>query len=117
MDIEQLDAYCMAKAAVTQSMPFDDKTLAYKVGSKIFILLDVSKPEMSFNAKCDPEKALDLREKNPQIAPGYHMNKKHWNTIACQGLKQELIRELNDHSYQLVSNSLSKKEKTELGLI
>lgn len=112
MTIESLRDFCLALPACTEDFPFDDRTLVFRVGSKIFLLTDVEEP-WEFNAKCDPERAVDLRERYPDaIRAGYHMNKKHWNTIRIDmGLNERLLRELIEHSYELVRNSLPKKQR------
>lgn len=108
MNIETLREYCVSKPGVTESFPFGEDTLVFKVGDKIFLLTSLAKPE-SFNAKCDPEKAVALREQYAQIVPGYHMNKKHWNTVYYnQSLSESLLQELIDDSYQLVFSTLPK---------
>lgn len=110
MDLEFLRDYCLKKKGVTESLPFDESTLVFKVMNKIFCLTDIDNP-VSINLKCDPEKALDLRERYEEIKPGYHMNKKHWNTVELNGsLKKKIILELVDHSYDLVVKGLTKKE-------
>ena|SRR5690606_4603765 len=108
MNIEDFRAYCLNRKGVTESFPFGDQTLVFKVMDKIFVLLDVDQFK-SFNAKCDPEKAIRLREQYSGIQPGYHMNKKHWNTILADGsVPDELMKELVDHSYELVWAGLPK---------
>ena len=105
----------MNKKAVTESLPFDDVTLVFKVANKIFGILSLD-DERGISLKCDPEKAIDLREKHHEIQPGYHLNKEHWNTIDLNGvLSQKLITDLIDHSYNLIVESLSKKVKLEFG--
>lgn len=114
MDIEAFREYCLDKPGVTEDTPFDNNTLCFRVGNKIFALLDIDKFE-SVNLKCDPEKAIMLREIHDGIVPGYHMNKKHWNTVSCDGsVPAPLILELADHSYSLVFSSLPKKLKEEI---
>lgn len=116
MDIESIREYCLKKKAVTESLPFDDETLVFKVAGKMFALLSLS-GDWGLNLKCDPEKAVELREKHSDITPGYHMNKTHWNTINLNGiLPEKLVFELIDHSYLLVVKSLSKRIKQEAGL-
>ncbi len=116
MNIEELRFYCLAKKAVTESFPFDETTLVFKVMGKIFALTD-TEDEFSVNLKCDPEKAIELRERYPSVQPGYHMNKKHWNTIFIDGtLSDEQLQAWIDDSYSLVANSLPKKDKAILGL-
>jgi predicted DNA-binding protein (MmcQ/YjbR family) len=116
MDIESLRTYCLNKPGVTESMPFGDDTIVYKVMDKAFVLAGIGSSPPSFNAKCDPEYAIELRESYPQqILPGYHMNKKHWNTIILDGeLTEQLTRGLIDQSYELVVQGLTKKQKEAL---
>lgn len=98
----------------SEGFPFDEKTLAFKVGGKLFALLDIDE-FTSVNLKCDPEKAIDLREQFSGVQPGYHMNKKHWNTVVLQSdVSDQLLLELVVHSYELVFNSLPKKIQHEL---
>lgn len=110
MHIEALRDYCLGLNAVTEDFPFDEKTLVFRIGGKIFLLTDVEEP-WEFNAKCAPERAIELRERYPDaIRPGYHMNKTHWNTIRLDmQLDEILLRELISHSYELVRQSLPKK--------
>jgi len=109
MDIEKIWKYCSQKNGVSESFPFNETTLVFKVGGKIFALFDVDSFQ-SINLKCDPEKSIELREKYSCIVPGYHMNKKHWNTVSVnEDISDVLIYELIDHSYHLVYKSLSKK--------
>jgi predicted DNA-binding protein (MmcQ/YjbR family) len=112
MDIETFRNYCSAKKGVSEAFPFDDSTLVFKVGSKIFALTDLEDKPFRCNLKCDPERAVDLREHYSSIIPGWHMNKTHWNTvIATAEIDLKLFYELIDHSYELVFNSLKKSEK------
>lgn len=114
MNIEEYRDYCMAKAGVTEHFPFDDNVLVFKVMNKIFALADVDL-FVSINLKCDPERAIELRETYDAVQPGYHMNKKHWNTIEMDGsIGDKLIRELIDHSYELIVAGLPKKDKEAL---
>jgi predicted DNA-binding protein (MmcQ/YjbR family) len=113
MNIEFFREYCLSKSGVTEDTPFDPNTLCFRVGNKIFAIIDIDKFE-SVNLKCDPEKAILLREKHNGITPGYHMNKKHWNTVSCDGsVPTPLLLELVDHSYNLVFSSLPKKIREE----
>ncbi len=115
MNIEELREYCLSKIYVTEDTPFDETTLAFKVGDKIFALTNIESKPTRVNLKCDPEKAIDLRENYPDvIIPGYHMNKKHWNTIIIEEIESSLLIELINHSYELVYNSLTKKMRLEL---
>ncbi|MBL0132590.1 MAG: MmcQ/YjbR family DNA-binding protein [Chitinophagaceae bacterium] len=103
MDIEQLQSYCLSKENVEETLPFGPDTLVYKVNGKIFLLCSLDSEEFRFNVKCDPEKALELREQYPCVLPGYHMNKKHWNTIIPDHtVTNKLLKEWIDHSYELV---------------
>jgi predicted DNA-binding protein (MmcQ/YjbR family) len=113
LNIEELRDYCLQKPGVTESFPFGEDTLVFKVGDKIFLLTGLN--ELSFNAKCDPELAVELREQYNEVKPGYHMNKKHWNTIYTDGsLTNKQLREMVDHSYELVFASLPKKLQAEI---
>jgi predicted DNA-binding protein (MmcQ/YjbR family) len=115
MDIESFRDYCINKKHVTEEFPFGDSTLVLKVGGKMFALANLD-GEFSINLKCDPERAFELRENFTAIVPGYHMNKKHWNTIYFDGsIPVKLVKELIDHSYDLVLNSLPRNTKTKLG--
>jgi predicted DNA-binding protein (MmcQ/YjbR family) len=114
MNIEEVRQFCIAKQGVTEGFPFDEETLVIKVGGKIFALLSLDNSP-SVNLKCDPERAVDLRERFSDILPGYHMNKKHWNTLMLEGnLQDSLIKEMLTHSYELVLASLPKKVQEEL---
>jgi len=114
MNIEELRDYCLQKPGVTEGFPFGEQTLVLKVGEKIFIIAGLDEGNR-FNAKCDPDRAVELREQYDEITPGYHMNKKHWNTIRMDGrLGAKLLREIIDHSYELVLASLPKKVQAEI---
>lgn len=114
MNIEEFYTYCLQKKGVSEHFPFDDQTLVFKVASKIFALTDVTNFN-SINLKCDPERAIELREQFVAVQPGYHMNKKHWNTITLfSDLDDQRLKELIDHSYQLVLSSLPKKTRDEI---
>lgn len=111
MDIEDIRNYCLQKLGVTEELPFDEDTPVYKVMGKIFLISNLTPPS-SINIKCDPERAIELRERFDAVTPGYHMNKTHWNTIQLNGsISPNIIRELIDHSYDLVLNKLSKKKR------
>jgi predicted DNA-binding protein (MmcQ/YjbR family) len=115
MDIESLRQYCLSKKGVLEDFPFGETTLVFKVGGKIFLLTNLFQTPLQFNAKADPEKIPDLRERYDSIRPGYHMNKQHWNTITIDGgLSEKMIRELIDESYRLVFASLSQKMQNAL---
>ena len=114
MNIETLREYCISKAGVLESFPFGDDTLVFKIANKIFLLTSLANPN-SFNVKCDPEKAILWREKYAEIIPGYHMNKKHWNTVYYDGsLSDSVLYEMIDHSYELVFNSLPKTMQNQI---
>lgn len=115
MNIQSLREYCLGKPYSTEDTPFDETTLAFKVGGKIFALTNMESVPTRVNLKCDPERAIELREQYPDIIiPGYHMSKKHWNTLYIEKLDSELLHELIDHSYELVYGSLTKKVKNSL---
>lgn len=116
MDIETFRDYCLQKKAVTEELPFGPDTLVFKLCGKIFALATLDEIPLRINLKCDPEKAISLREEYPNlIFPGYHMNKKHWNTVVLKGnLPESLSFNLIDHSYNLVLQSLPKKVKKDL---
>ena len=115
MDIETLRIYCLSKKGSNEEFPFDEVTLAFKVIGKIFAILPLDGVHPTFNLKCDPEWAESLRDENEAIKPGFHMNKKHWNTIYLNGnVEDRLIFAMVDHSYQLVVDKLSKVERKTL---
>lgn len=114
MDLEQLRTYCLSLPAVTESFPFDETTLVFKVSGKIFLLTDVDVFE-SMNLKCDPERVIELRERYAAVLPGYHMNKKHWNTVVMDGsIPNKLLLEWVRHSYDMVVASLPRKVREQL---
>lgn len=115
MNIESFREYCLNKPGTTEEFPFDNQTLVFKVMGKMFALCDVDLFE-SVNLKCDPEVAIELREKYEGIVlPGYHMHKKHWNTILVNaGIPDEKVMHWINHSYELVVSKLPKKQKEEL---
>jgi len=110
MDIETLREYVLQKPLVTEGFPFGEDTLVFKVNEKIFLLTGLNSAPLQFNVKCDPAKAIELREAYPDnILPGYHMNKKHWNTIIVDsGLPKKLLKEMIDDSYALVAKGKKK---------
>lgn len=113
---ESINEFAMALPGVTQSFPFDESTLVFKVGGKMFALLDVDDFE-GVNLKCDPERSVELREKYDGIKPGYHMNKVHWNTVTPEpysDVETKLFWELLLHSYDLIKASLTKKAQAEI---
>ena len=108
MNIETLRE-CISKAGVTESFPFDKDTLVFKLDNKIFLLTNLAS-DQTFNVKCEPEKAIALREEFEDVKPGFHMNKQHWNTVCYNGsLTDKMLFKLIDHSYDLIYQSLSKK--------
>lgn len=114
MDLETFRNYCFSLPGVTEGLPFGPDTLVFKVGEKIFALADADL-FASINLKCDPELAIDLRERYPSVIPGYHMNKKHWNTIQMDGtVSVTLLLEWTKHSYDLVRASLPAKVRAAL---
>lgn len=115
MDIEQLREYCLSKKEATEGFPFGDDTLVFKVKGKIFLIASLNSLQLQFNVKCNPERAIELREEFDAIQPGYHMNKKLWNTIVIDGsLPMKLIKKMIDDSYLLIVKSLPKKEQIDL---
>ncbi len=118
MNIEEFRDYCLFKKGVTESFPFGEDTLVFKVMGKMFALVGLEKHPASANLKCDPEWAIELRETyDGLIIPGYHMSKVHWNTVELENLPQDLLLELIDHSYTLVVKSLTKKLQAELNML
>ncbi len=114
MNIESFRDFCLSKKGVTEEFPFDELTLVYKVMGKMFALSNVDNFK-SINLKCDPERAMELREKYHAIQPGYHMNKKHWNTVEIDGsISDAFLEELIMHSYELVVEKLPNVLKSEL---
>lgn len=109
MTLEQFRAHCLKKPGFSEDLPFGPDVLVFRVAGKMFALMDVD-TFVSVNLKCDPERAVELREQYPGITPGYHMNKQHWNTVLTDdSVPGKLLLELADHSYELVRNSLPKK--------
>jgi predicted DNA-binding protein (MmcQ/YjbR family) len=112
MNNEEIREYCLAKPGVTESLPFNDTALVFKVMDKMFALLDLSEDSRGITLKCDPELALELREQYPDVTPAYHFNKKHWITVYLNGsVSYKLIFKWIDHSYQLVVDKLSGPQK------
>lgn len=110
MNIEAIREYILKKPAVTEGFPFGEDTLVFKVNEKIFLLAGLDSSPLQFNVKCDPDKAIELREEYTEsVLPGYHMNKKHWNTIIVDGrLSAGQLKEMIDHSYDLVAKTKKK---------
>lgn len=114
MNLEEFRTYCLNLKGTSEGFPFGGETLVFKVMGKMFALTDVENFG-SVNLKCDPEKAVELRESYSGIEPGYHMSKKHWNTVRFhEDVNDKMVYELVDHSYQLVVSSLTKKLQNEL---
>lgn len=117
MNIENFRTYCLSLKATSESLPFDENILVFKVGSKMFALTSLSNPDFSVNVKCNPDYALELREQYGCIKPGFHMSKKHWNTIIPNDcLDSDFFYQLVLDSYQLVIAKMTKKERNLLGL-
>ncbi len=115
MNIEFLQVYCLSKPGVTEEFPFGEQTMVYKVMGKIFALTSLDSTPLTINLKCDPEKAVQLREEYECVLPGFHMNKKHWNTVVADGtVKDAILKEWVDHSYDLVVQSLPRKLKEQM---
>jgi len=116
MDLEGFREYCLKKHQVTEGMPFGEDVLVFKVGGKIFALGSIDEIPPRINLKCDPDLALDLRDRYEEVTPGYHMNKKHWNTVALSGrISDAKLRQMIDHSYDLVVANLPKERPKSRG--
>jgi predicted DNA-binding protein (MmcQ/YjbR family) len=117
MDIEQIREYCLKKRGVTEEFPFDEETLVFKVLGKMFLLASLETIPLQINLKCNPEEAVELREEYEAVQPGYHMNKKHWNTVIIDGsIQSEMILRWIDESYELVVSGLKKSNKNKLNI-
>lgn len=114
MEISQILEYSQSKKGVEESFPFDKETLVFKVGGKIFMLISLEKQPLTIAVKTDPEWSVELREHHPQIEGAYHMNKTHWNSVILEGLKEDLIKKLINHSYDLIVKSLTKIKRENL---
>ncbi len=111
MNIETLRNYCLSKPGAEETLPFGPDTLIYKSGGKAFLLMGLDNEELRFNVKCEPDMAIELRERNACVLPGYHMNKKHWNTVVVDGsVSEKQLKEWIDHSYDLVTNPKKKRK-------
>ncbi len=116
MQVDAFRDYCLKKAGATESTPFGEEHLVFKVGGKMFALLAFEEVPATANLKCDPDRALELRDRYEDVTPGYHMNKKHWNTVVIDGaIPQSELEKMIDHSYELVLRSLSKAERARIG--
>src|SRR5467141_1883100 len=117
MDLEQFREYCLRKSGVTEGTPFGPDVLVFKVGGKMFALAALDEVPAIANLKCDPDLALELRDRYEQVRPGYHMNKKHWNTVELEsGIPDAELRKMIDHSYGLVVRGLPKATRKKLKL-
>lgn len=115
MDLDTLREYCLSKPATEETLPFGPDALVFKVAGKMFLLIGLDEDPLQFNVKCDPEEAEELRERYPCVQPGYHMNKKHWNTVIIDGsVSTALLKKWIDQSYELVVNSLPVKAREKL---
>ena len=115
MDPESFREYCLAKPQATEGTPFGETVLVFKVGGKMFALLSLNEVPATVNLKCEPDLALELRDRFEQVQPGYHMNKKHWNTVELgTGIPELELRKMIDHSYQLVVESLPRTARSKI---
>ncbi|SEG51466.1 Predicted DNA-binding protein, MmcQ/YjbR family [Halpernia humi] len=114
MQAEEIQEYCLKKKGVTESFPFNEETLVFKVGNKIFLLMSLESQPLKISLKNTPEKNIELRAEFWQIEGAYHMNKAHWSSVVCEGIKADLIKKLIDESYDLVFKSLTKKMRDEV---
>jgi len=117
VDLEAFREYCLRKNGATESSPFGEDTIVFKVAGKMFALAALDEIPAMVNLKCDPDLALELRDRYEQVRPGYHMNKKHWNTVELgAGIPETEIRKMIDHSYELVVKGLPKAKREQLKL-
>lgn len=115
MSLAEIREYCLSKKGVTENFPFDEETLVFKVMGKMFLLTNINEATIAVNLKCQPDLAIELREKYDSVQPGYHMNKKLWNTVTYDGsFSQTAFYEMIDHSYEEVVKGLTKKLQNEL---
>jgi len=115
MNIEQIREYCLKKKGVTEEFPFDEETLVFKVMGKMFLLASLESIPLQINLKCNPEKAIELREEFDNVLPGYHMNKKNWNTVIINGaIPAKKLLEWIDDSYSLVAAGLKKSDQKKI---
>ena len=115
MNVESFRDYCLGKAGTTEGTPFGPEDIVFKVAGKMFAILALEEVPPRANLKCDPDLALELRDRYEQVLPGYHMNKKHWNTVVLDGvIPEKEIRKMIDHSYDLVVQSLPKAKQKKL---
>ncbi|WP_234117829.1 MmcQ/YjbR family DNA-binding protein [Clostridium hydrogenum] len=117
MNLQDIKSYCKTKKGVTETFPFDDMTLVMKVGSKMFLITDITSSVLKVSLKCDPFMSIDLRRDYKAVEAGYHLNKKHWNTVTVgEDLDDEKVKFLIDISYDLVFKGLTRKEKEAITL-
>lgn len=117
MNIEEFRQFCLALGPVEETFPFDEVTLVFKIGGKMFALTGLDSPEFAVNLKCDPEKSAELREKYEEVQPGFHMNKLHWNTVNFEGsLSDDFLKDLIRHSYDLIVSKLPRKILAEINM-
>lgn len=115
MSIDSFREYCLSKKGVTEDFPFDEVTLCLRVAGKIFAITGLDAADFTVNLKCEPDYAVELRERYPEVQPGWHMNKKHWNTVDFEGaLDEKMLRHLIDHSYDQVVKTLKKADREAL---
>jgi len=115
LTLQDIRAYCATKKGATEDFPFDFQTLVFKVGGRMFALTGIDAAELSVNLKCDPYRSIELRSRYSQVTPGYHMSKKHWNTVCIDGvIPDKEILEMIDHSYDLVYRGLTKNTREEI---
>ena len=117
MNIETFRGFCLTLPYTTEDMPFGEDFLVFRIANRIFALMNLNRVPMSVSLKCDPERAIELREQYPdKIVAGYHLNKKHWNTVLLESLPEVLIKEMVQHSYNQVLAKVTKKEREALGV-
>ena len=116
MDLETFRECCLAKSGATEETPFGPDSLVFKVAGKMFALASLDEVPPQVNLKCEPDLALELRDRYPEVRPGYHMNKRHWNTVELSGgVPNAELRRMIDHSYELVVGALTRKARAEMG--
>ena len=114
-DVESFRSYCLSKKGVSEDFPFDEETLVFKVMGKMFAVTGLEHIPFQVSLKCDPERAIELRDEYPDAIMGaYHMSKKHWNSVVPTAIPPQLVKELIDHSYELVVKGLTKKQQGQL---
>ncbi len=115
MDAAELRGWCLAHRGAVEDLPFGPESSAFKVRGKVFAISALDRAPLEVSVKCEPDLAVALRDSYPAIRPGYHLNKRHWNTIAVAGLPDRLVRDLVEDSYDLVVSALPKRTREELG--